>query len=170
MKRWLSVAALWAVCLPTLRGIPLLGEPKAAENARLLTVIDFETGDLSQGKMQKAGEDSIVVVTAPVRSGKFAARTLLRANDEKVSKGQRAEFSDGKDRTKILMDADYWYGLSLFVPDDFKVPAKSSAVLMQWHTQIGGPSPVLAIRVVGDEWQITCATTTEKSQQLSTLR
>jgi hypothetical protein len=87
-----------------------------------------------------------------VRSGKGAAKILLRASDPEVAGGQRAEFSDS--RTKIEMNADYWYGLSLLVPTEFIAPVKRDAVLFQWHTQQGGPSPVLAIRVIGDEWTI----------------
>jgi len=122
-------------------------------HADLLTVADFETGDLSQMRMQKGSEDSIVLVNDPVRAGKHAAKTLLRKSDPIVSKGLRAEFSDN--RTKILMDQNYWYGLSLFLPKDFAAPKEKDAVLFQWHTQQGGPSPVLAIRVRGDEWVIT---------------
>jgi hypothetical protein len=50
----------------------------------LLKVADFETGDLSQLGTQKAKEDSITLVTTPVRAGKHAAKTLLRASDPEV--------------------------------------------------------------------------------------
>jgi hypothetical protein len=128
----------------------------------MLTVADFETGNTSQLKIQKGASDSIIVVTAPVRSGTYAARTLLRAEDRKVSRGQRAEFVDAK--TTILMNTDYWYGLSVFLPADFTVPTASNVVLVQWHTQAAGPSPVLAIRVQGGDWMITSdATGTQRS-------
>jgi hypothetical protein len=133
-----------------------------------LKVADFETGDLSQLTMQKAQEDSITLVTSPVRAGKYAAQTLLRANEAKVQGGRRAEFSDGRKITKIEMEKDYWYGLSIFVPGDFVAPTKSSAVLFQWHTQEGGPSPVLAIRVRRGEWIVT-TDVTEKRRTLATV-
>jgi len=122
---------------------------------KLLKVADFETGDLKQLGTQKAQEDALSIVTSPVRAGKYAAKTLLRATDPEVHGGQRAEFSDGKRLTTIEMEKDYWYGLSIFVPEDFRGPTKSNAVLFQWHTQQGGPSPVLAIRVRGEEWLLT---------------
>jgi hypothetical protein len=127
----------------------------AQPQTRLLRVTDFETNDLTQMEMQKARADSLTVVTSPVRAGKYAARTLLRTSDPEVHKGQRAEFSDSSKMTKIEMDKDYWYGLSIFIPGDFVAPRKSDAVLFQWHTQQGGPSPVLAIRVRNGEWFIT---------------
>lgn len=136
-------------------------------HAGLLTVADFETGDLTQIRSQKAAEDSVTLVMEPVRAGKHAAKMLLRASDPEVSRGQRAEFSDN--RTKILMDTDYWYGLSLFLPDEFVPPVKKNAVLFQWHTQQGGPSPVLAIRVQGNEWVITAQPTTGKKRTLKRL-
>ncbi len=134
----------------------------------LLKLADFESGDLSQIRTQKAQTDSLTVVTAPVRAGKFAARTLLRASDPKVAKGQRAEFSDGGKTTLVEMEKDYWYGLSIFIPDDFVAPTNSDAVLFQWHTQQGGPSPVLAIRVQAGEWVIT-SNATEKRRTLGTV-
>lgn len=140
----------------------------SAAGTTLLKVADFETGDLTQLGMQKAQEDSITLVTSPVRAGKYAAKTLLRASDPEVNKGQRAEFSDGKRGTKIEMEKDYWYGLSIFVPEDFVAPVKSNAVLFQWHTQQGGPSPVLSIRVQGNEWLVNC-NATEKRRTLARL-
>ncbi|GEP43756.1 polysaccharide lyase [Brevifollis gellanilyticus] len=140
----------------------------AADEAPLLKVIDFEAGELPQLGLQKAQDDSLSIVTSPVRAGKYAAKTLLRASDPEVNSGQRAEFSDGKKTTKIEMEKDYWYGLSIFVPEEFTAPVKSNAVLFQWHTQQGGPSPVLSIRVQGNEWLIN-GNATEKRRTLARL-
>jgi hypothetical protein len=134
----------------------------------LLRVADFETGDLSQLRTQKAQEDSLTIVTSPVRAGQYAARTLLRASDPEVNGGQRAEFSDSGKITRIEMEKDYWYGLSIFIPEDFAAPTKSNAVLFQWHTQQGGPSPVLAIRAGSGDWIIT-GNATEKRRILARL-
>ena len=134
----------------------------------LLKVADFESGDLSQLSTQKAQTDSLTVVSSPVRAGKYAAKTLLRASDPEVKNGQRAEFSDSAKLTKIEMEKDYWYGLSIFIPNNFIAPTKSDAVLFQWHTQQGGPSPVLAIRVRNSEWAITTSAT-EKRRVLATI-
>lgn len=132
---------------------PILLAGASPLRADLLKLADFETGDLSQMRIQQGSPDAVTVVTSPVRSGKYAAKILLRATDPEVAKGRRAEFSDN--RTQIQMDTAYWYGLSLYLPDEFVAPKERDAVLFQWHTQQGGPSPVLAIRVQGDEWVIT---------------
>ncbi len=139
-----------------------------ADDSALLKVVDFETGELPQLGLQKAQDDSLSIVTTPVRAGKYAAKTLLRVSDPEVNSGQRAEFSDGKKTTKIEMEKDYWYGLSIFVPEEFTAPVKSNAVLFQWHTQQGGPSPVLSIRVQGNEWLIN-GNATEKRRTLARL-
>lgn len=127
----------------------------ALRAGEVITIADFESGDLGPMRQQKASPESITLVSKPepVRAGQHAAKLLLRATDPEVAGGQRAEFSDRG--TKIQMDQDYWYGLSLFVPEEFVTPKERDAVLFQWHTQEGGPSPVLAIRVKGDEWSIT---------------
>lgn len=146
----------------------LLVAASAHAQTSLLKVADFETGDLSQIRTQKAQDDSLTVVTSPVRAGKHAARTLLRATDPEVNSGQRAEFSDSKKDTKIEMEKDYWYGLSIFIPSEFVAPTKSNAVLFQWHTQQGGPSPVLAIRAGNNDWIIT-GNATEKRRTLAKI-
>lgn len=140
----------------------LLLTVSAHAQTSLLRVADFESGDLSQLQTQKAMDDSLSIVTSPVRSGKHAAKTFLRASDPEVHGGQRSEFSDGKRMTKIEMEKDYWYGLSIFLPNEFVAPSKSNAVLFQWHTQQGGPSPVLAIRVINGDWLITGQATGKK--------
>ncbi len=140
----------------------------AHAQSKVLTVADFETGDISQLGTQKAQSDSISVVTSPVRAGKYAAKTLLRASDPEVNSGQRAEFSDGKKTTRVEMEKDYWYGLSIYLPEEFSAPKESNAVLFQWHTQVGGPSPVLAIRVRAGEWLIT-TNATEKKRTLAKI-
>ncbi len=139
----------------------------ARAQTKLLLVADFESNDLSQLDTQQAQADSLSVVTAPVRAGKYAARTLLRASDPKVHGGQRAEFTDRK-KTAIQMEKDYWYGLSVFIPSEFTAPTKTDAVIFQWHTQQGGPSPVLAIRVKSGEWKIT-SDAPEKRRTLAKL-
>lgn len=156
MKSVLTIA-----CLLTLMA-------SAPAQTTLLKLADFESGDLSQLGGQKAQADSLSIVTSPVRAGKFAARTLLRASDPEVNGGQRAEFSDGRKTTKIEMEKDYWYALSIFIPADFVAPAKSNAVLFQWHTQQGGPSPVLAIRVQNADW-IVSGNATEKRRTLAKM-
>lgn len=140
----------------------------ARAQSPVLKVADFETGDISQLGTQKAQSDSISLVTEPVRAGKYAAKTLLRASDPEVNSGQRAEFSDGKKTTRVEMEKDYWYGLSIYVPEEFVAPKESNAVLFQWHTQVGGPSPVLAIRVRDGEWLIT-TNATEKKRTLAKI-
>lgn len=134
----------------------------------LLRLADFETGDLSQLRTQKAQADSLSLVTSPVRAGKYAARTLLRASDPEVNGGQRAEFSDSPKITRVEMEKEYWYGLSIFLPDEFVAPTKSNAVLFQWHTQQSGPSPVLAIRAGKGDWIIT-GNATEKRRTLARI-
>lgn len=96
---------------------------------------DFESGDLSQwaGK-EAARDDSIQIVTDPVRSGRYAARFTVRAG-ERVSNGNRAEvFHDNGDRA----GSEVWYRWSFLIPDDFvdvEWKPKLWQCIGQWHDQ-----------------------------------
>jgi hypothetical protein len=151
MKIWKHSSVLFFLAL--VAGYAAEPEPKDPA-PHLLVCADFEGGDLSGLKRHQAAEDALTVVTSPVRAGHFAVKILLRATDPKVAQGQRAEFYD---RTATIeMNKDYWYGLSIFVPEDFASPTKSTAIFFQWHTQRSlGEAPVLAIRVKRDQWLIT---------------
>ncbi|MCB1229812.1 MAG: polysaccharide lyase [Verrucomicrobiae bacterium] len=153
------------ISLPFLFALPSASQEKPA----LLKEVDFESGDLNAMNLQAGNEDAIAIVSSPVRSGSGAVKTVLRITDPIVHKGQRAELSDGKKEPLIEMDHDYWYGLSIFLPDGFRPPSESDAVLFQWHSQQGGPSPVLAIRVRGEQWKITSDATPDKRRKLAVI-
>lgn len=159
MRTALLLPILLIITLPT----------KGEDPSPLLKEVTFETGDLTQMGLHVAREDAITLVSSPVRSGRFAAKTTLRVTDPKVHKGQRAEMTDGKELPAIEMNRDYWYGLSIYLPDTFQSPTDTDAVLFQWHTLQGGPSPVLAIRIRRDEWLITSDATPDKRRKLAFL-
>ncbi len=69
-------------------GMPILGWSLACSDAGpevvLLNQVDFEGGDLAQIErlnQQKGTQDAIILVSEPVRAGKFAAKTRLRLSD-----------------------------------------------------------------------------------------
>lgn len=96
---------------------------------------DFESGDLSQWAGKEAARaDSVQVVTAPARSGRFAAKFTVREG-ERVSNGNRAELThDNGD----LAGSEAWYAWSFLIPDDFEDvewKPKMWQCLGQWHDQ-----------------------------------
>lgn len=96
---------------------------------------DFESGDLSQWEGREAARaDSIQVVTAPTRSGRYAAKFTVRAG-ERVSNGNRAEiFRDNGDKA----GREVWYAWSFLVPRDFldvEWTPKLWQCIGQWHDQ-----------------------------------
>src|SRR5688500_4596453 len=56
---------------------------------------DFESGDIAvwrgKGAIQVCCGDSVVIVPAPVRSGRYSARFTLRRSDADVKGSKRAE-------------------------------------------------------------------------------
>ena len=117
----------------------------------------FESGDLRQleakGEVQVCCDDSILLVQSPVRSGRFAASFSLRREAPEVKGSKRAEI-----RLKAgAMGEEYWYALSIFVPERWKV-GHLPVTVIQWHGVrdawlLEGPRPPpLRIAIVGNEW------------------
>lgn len=111
----------------------------------LASVIDFETGDLSQTHMGAAEGARVTVITAaegPVREGRFAVRTAL--SKEKV----RAEVAGHRSEPSGVAR----YGWSMYVPRDFDAHTQFS-IVTQWHSwgtgrespRDGGPPTCLTI-------------------------
>ncbi|HSI83948.1 MAG TPA: polysaccharide lyase [Candidatus Methylacidiphilales bacterium] len=113
--------------------------------AGVASVLDFETGDLSQAHQGK-GEGAYVSVVsapdAPVREGKFSAKTALSKEQIRAEvPGPRCE-AYGITR----------YGWSMFVPKDFDALTQFS-IVTQWHSwgtgkespNDGGPPTCLVI-------------------------
>lgn len=96
---------------------------------------DFEQGDLSAWDGREAArEDSIEVVRAPVRRGRWAAKFTVRPGD-KVSNGARAEIiRDNLDRA----GSQVWCSWSFFIPSDYadaEWKPRGWQCLGQWHDQ-----------------------------------
>lgn len=132
----------------------------AREVPPLLNVMDFETGNLDQWPRKKLpAEDSVRVVTGPVRAGRYAAEFVLRKSDPMVSEGKRCEL-----QVNDIGEAggEYWYGFSTLVPGDWKADTRAGEVVAQWKGredqelgESGARSPSLALRVAGDSWRVT---------------
>ena len=117
---------------------------------------DFERGDFSGWDVcEAARDDSIQIVSDPVRSGHWAAKFTVREGDL-VSNGNRAELThDNGDRA----GSEVWYGWSFLVPAEFpdvEWQPKLWQALGQWHDQpdtargeswetMPGRSPAIAI-------------------------
>lgn len=123
--------------------------------AEILHTNDFESGDLSAFELQAAQDDSLQVVAHPVRTGRWAGKSLLRSSDPKVSKGTRAEFVD---KTPCALNEEYWYALSIFAGEGFICPRERDGIVFQFHQQARIGSPVLAFRLINNTWKITSNT------------
>ncbi len=96
---------------------------------------DFERGDFTNwGVREAAHEDSVQIVTDPVRKGRCAAKFTVRPGDF-VSNGNRAELSyDNRDYS----GSEGWYGWSFMIPADFEDTEwrpKLWQCVGQWHDQ-----------------------------------
>jgi hypothetical protein len=120
---------------------------------------DFESGDASvwedKGAIQVCCDDSLVIVDAPVRRGRRAARFTLRQSDPDVKGSKRAEVIT----RAALMGGEYWYAFSVFLPADWKgdqVPV----TIAQWHAvpdvgfgEASSPPP-LRLLVEEGQWAV----------------
>ena len=120
---------------------------------------DFESGDVSvwkeKGMLQLCCDDSLAVVTSPVRQGRYAAQFTLRRSDPIVKGSKRAEI-----RTKAArMGGEYWYAFSVFLPADWIVD-QVPVTVAQWHAVpdywLGEASAPPPLRVVAQngEWML----------------
>ena len=90
---------------------------------------DFETGDFSGWEAQFCCEYSGEIVSSPTRAGNYAAKFTLNKNDPLVKGGKRAEL---KQRGVALKGSEYWYGFSVYLPNDW-VEDTASEIVAQWH-------------------------------------
>lgn len=131
----------------------------------LLFTGDFEKGDLAGFGTETClnCDKAIQIVTAPVRSGKYAARFQLGINDLETKAN-----GTGSYRSEIKLpkepggeSVERWYAFSIFLPQDFAIDP-ANEVVAQWH---GSPdvdegegkkaSPPMALRVINGQWLIT---------------
>jgi hypothetical protein len=120
---------------------------------------DFESGDASlwsaKGAIHVCCNDSLQIVAAPVRSGRYAARFTLRRSDPNVKGSKRAEV-----RTKAAtMGGEYWYAFSIMLPPHWTVD-KVPVTLAQWHAvpdlwlgEINSPPP-FRLLAEEDQWKL----------------
>ena len=112
------------------------------------------------GKAERqAGRNTFISLHEIADVGKVRAqlrrsRLMVRVNP--VNPGTRAELQT-KEQFVQTLDEDYWYGLSIFVPDDWVVDEDDQKVVLQWHTEGDQPgsSPILGLRLRGADWQLT---------------
>lgn len=92
----------------------------------LASVIDFETGDLSQAHMGKQEGGEVTVITAaegPVREGKYSAKIAIKSDKHRAEvPGQRSD-AYGIAR----------YGWSIYIPKEFDADTFFS-IITQWHS------------------------------------
>lgn len=90
----------------------------------LTSVLDFETGDFSQGHGVEGGENLIVKAgEGPVRDGKFAYKSALKLDKH------RAEFAGHRSDASGIAR----YGWSMFIPKEFDATTHFS-IITQWHS------------------------------------
>jgi hypothetical protein len=124
----------------------------------LLFVGDFEQGTLKGWDLSWLHlKTSARVVASPVRHGQHAVEISLRRSDPMASKGKRSEL---KVPYTWHLGRSYWYGFSVFLPNQWKEDFKSE-VVVQWfatrdrHLGERPRSPSLALRIKKTYWIIT---------------
>lgn len=103
-------------------------------------IIDFETGDLSQGRIEDCGDTegdcdcgvgtSLVITPSnegPVRAGNYALKTRV------VDCHERAEM---KINGTLAGNTEWWIGWSLYIPFDYDV--SQGGIITQFHDILGG--------------------------------
>ena len=123
-------------------------QPKT--DVKLLITGNFESGDL---KGWRVSGNTPTVTTSPTRVGKFAMKTSLDRQKDKVP--YRTEVSG----PRADVGKEYWYGFSIYLPNDYPAD-RVWEIVAQWH---GSPdfnlgetwrNPVMALSTTGGRWSI----------------
>ncbi|MET0401387.1 MAG: polysaccharide lyase [Cystobacter sp.] len=135
MKRLQTIAAL-AMLVPTLA------------SASVVWKGDLETGNLSQWDAeQSVSSNRLMVVTSPVREGRYALKTTVRQGDNPIkASGNRNELVYLSHETP---GSEYFYKWSTLFPSSFPASPKW-ALFTQWHQEGHSGSPPLEFYVVDD--------------------
>lgn len=128
----------------------------AAVNPKLLFVGDLESGDFSGWETQFPHSTKGSAVTTPVRAGKYAARNELTYADFKA-------YGDSRNRRSEIYKQDVgkpgderWYGLSIYLPKDWKDEMFDIVMQIHCHPDTNEPprSPILTLETAGDNWKL----------------
>ena len=120
-------------------------------DAQLLQLSDFDSAYLAGWNISGNAPG---ITDTPVRAGRYAMRTALRRNQDKVP--YRTEVSGPRTR----VGHEYWYGFSIYLPESY-VPDGIWEIVAQWH---GVPdfdlgedwrNPVMALSTTGGKWTWT---------------
>lgn len=118
---------------------------------------DFESGNLSQWTgTQMVSADRIAVVESPIRSGRYAARVLVKQGDDPInSSGNRNELVNSQYQPE---GSESYYRWSTMFDQTFP-SAKTWQLFAQWHQiEDSGGSPPIQFMVFGEEVQLTLST------------
>jgi uncharacterized protein (TIGR03382 family) len=113
---------------------------------------DFETGNTSQWtKAQTVSSDRLLVVSDPVRQGRYALKATVRRGDDPIrSSGNRNELVY---MTREAPGSEYFYKWSTRFPSSFPRSPRWQ-IFIQWHHEGSSGSPPLEFYVVNDELRL----------------
>ncbi|MDA3873827.1 MAG: polysaccharide lyase [Kiritimatiellae bacterium] len=87
-----------------------------------LSIVDFETGDMSQVRTREGGAKEVVSPPEPVRSGKYALKVQM---DHKHVRTEVTGY-------RSAAFGEYKYGWSIYIPKEFDAES-SFSIVTQWH-------------------------------------
>ncbi len=128
---------------------------KSKPSSHLLLMSGFEREDLRNWGRETCCDDSVKLVSSPVRSSTSAVRFYLRKNDPDVAGSRRAEFF----LLPIPSNVERWYGFSIFLPENWATD-HAMDIVAQWHEypdfSIGESwrSPPLSLSTMDGNWHI----------------
>lgn len=124
-----------------------------ADPAVLVDEVTFESGAEARVSLQAAAEDALRVVTSPVRGGDHAGMAILREGDDQF-RGDLGFRSEWQSSFKATTGVDYWYGISVYMPDDWHQGDNPNTfddrIIFQFHEGTGS-SPALSLHIRSGE-------------------
>jgi Polysaccharide lyase len=155
-----------AAAMLTMMGASLLGAPESVIGTESV-VVDFETNSLSGVNVSG---NAPTVQSSIRRHGRYAMRSDLDRYASRDPYRTEARVV----ASPPLVNKVYWYGFSIYLPDDH-VPDATRDILIQWHAiPDGGEShsnPPMALETIQGVWRLrnrwTADPVTTKSNVMS---
>lgn len=124
----------------------------------------FETGEYeSYGWVVSGNKAQIVSAPEPICQGKHAVKIALDRyqNDTPFRTELMLTGKEGGELAYLEYEQEYWLGLSIFLPPNWKPDYKSTDIMAQLHgvpdleLGEGYRNPLMTLHVKGDKWYLT---------------
>ncbi|MGE3962238.1 MAG: polysaccharide lyase [Dehalococcoidia bacterium] len=133
------------------------------EPAVLVDAVTYEAGEQAKISQQSGAPDGLAVTDETTRAGDAAGVAVLRPGDQQF-RGTIGYRSEWQSDFQAVPGTEYWYGVSLYLPDDWDQGSNANffddRIVFQFHEGTGS-SPAMSLHVREDDGRLVLRRRTE---------